>query len=175
MTAPTTHRATRWITAGVCALVLAGCGSDDGAPVEDQEATADATADGPDAPAEPTGEPETPAVPDAADEPDTPAELEPEPADEPETPAEPAAGTEVLLRDDDGFVFEPVELSVAAGDTVTWVHDGRISHTVTADDDSFESGTLAAGDTFEVTFDEPGSYPYACDFHSSMRGTVTVS
>lgn len=31
------------------------------------------------------------------------------------------------------------------------------------------------GDTFEYTFDEPGTYSFACKLHSSVRGTVSVS
>jgi plastocyanin len=47
-------------------------------------------------------------------------------------------------------------------------------HTVTADDDSFDSGTLSNGDTFEQTFDEAGEFAYHCEIHSSMTGTITV-
>jgi plastocyanin len=149
VTTPTSDRprATRWLVAGACVLILAGCGSDDGAP------------DGAQAPAtDPTGD-----QADATEEPD---------ATEAPAEADRDAGAEVLLLDDDGFVFDPAEITVAAGDTVTWVHDGRISHTVTGD--GLASGTLAAGDTFETTFEEPGSFAYVCDFHGSMRGTVTV-
>jgi plastocyanin len=161
MTIPTSDhpRAMRWFVAGVCALVLAGCASDDGAPDDAPVPAADGTADEPDVTDEP----------DATDEPVTTDEPE---AVEAQEPAEAGAGTEVLLLDEDGFVFEPAEIAVTTGETVTWVHDGRISHTVTGD--GFASGTLAAGDTFEVTFDEPGSFAYVCDFHGSMRGTVTV-
>ena len=42
---------------------------------------------------------------------------------------------------------------MAVGDTVTWASVDSPDHTVTADDDSFDSGTLSNGDTFEQTFD----------------------
>lgn len=167
-----THRRSRtavWFATGAAALLLAGCGDTDD-PAQDPVVTApetDAT-DGTDASA---GDE---AVDDATD--GTTDEGTDEATAEPE--AEPDAGPaaiEVELRDDDGFVFAPTDVSVEVGGTVSWVHEGRISHTVTASDGSFASGTIGAGDTFEVTFDEPGSYPYVCDFHGSMRGTVEVS
>jgi len=76
--------------------------------------------------------------------------------------------------------FEPAELSVAAGTTVVWSHEGNAPHTVTADDGAFDSGTLNSGDTFEFTFEEPGEYPYHCTFHGGaggegMAGTITVT
>ncbi|MBW3591173.1 MAG: cupredoxin domain-containing protein [Actinobacteria bacterium] len=71
---------------------------------------------------------------------------------------------------------------VSAGDTVIWVNEEESTpHTVTAgseDDPSgkFDSGNLDSGDTFEFTFEEPGTYEYYCDIHpGSMSGTVTVS
>lgn len=78
--------------------------------------------------------------------------------------------------------FTPDDIEVSAGDTVTWVNEEEsASHTVTAgseDDPSgkFDSGNLDPGDTFEFTFEEPGTYEYYCDVHpGSMSGTVTVS
>ena len=76
--------------------------------------------------------------------------------------------------------FQPAELTVPVGTTITWVHDGRLTHTVTADDASFNSGNLGNGDTFSFTFSEAGSYPYYCRFHGSaggvgMAGTITVT
>lgn len=78
--------------------------------------------------------------------------------------------------------FTPDDIEVSAGDTVTWVNEEEsASHTVTAgseDDPSgeFDSGNLDPGDTFEFTFEEPGTYGYYCDVHpGSMSGTVTVS
>lgn len=70
--------------------------------------------------------------------------------------------------------FVPSTLTVAVGDTVTWASVDSPDHTVTADDDSFDSGTLSNGDTFEQTFDEAGEYAYHCEIHSSMTGTITV-
>jgi plastocyanin len=73
-----------------------------------------------------------------------------------------------------GFAFGPASISVAAGSTVTWTNQDGTAHTVTADDGSFDSGSLAPGATFSQTFDTPGTYTYHCAIHSSMTGTVTV-
>jgi plastocyanin len=81
-----------------------------------------------------------------------------------------AAGAEVAA---DGFAFVPPELTVAAGTTVTWTNADAALHTVVG---SGLSGELAAsGGTFEHTFDEAGSFPYACTIHPSMTGTITVT
>ncbi len=45
---------------------------------------------------------------------------------------------------------------------------------MTADDDSFDSGTLSDGDSFDFTFEESGDIAYHCEIHPSMTGTITV-
>ena len=64
---------------------------------------------------------------------------------------------------------------VAAGTTLTIANNDGVSHTFTADDGSFDSGTIAAGATAEVTLDEPGEFAYFCNFHPQMEGTITVT
>jgi plastocyanin len=68
---------------------------------------------------------------------------------------------------------EPI--TVSAGTTVTVRNDDGVGHTWTADDGSFDSGTLGPGDTFEQTFDEPGTFAFHCNIHPSMTGTLTVT
>jgi plastocyanin len=82
-----------------------------------------------------------------------------------------AGGTEVTIAD---FAFDPGDLTVSVGDTVTWTNDDDTDHTVTADDDSFDSDDVAGGETFEQTFDEAGDFSYHCSIHSQMTGTITV-
>jgi plastocyanin len=73
-----------------------------------------------------------------------------------------------------GTQYVPSTLTVAVGDTVTWASIDTPDHTVTADDGSFDSGTLSNGDTFEHTFDAAGDYAFHCEIHASMTGTITV-
>ncbi|GAA2926105.1 hypothetical protein GCM10020221_22570 [Streptomyces thioluteus] len=78
----------------------------------------------------------------------------------------------VSIRD---FAFIPDSLTVNAGDTVTWTNEDGTDHTVTADDGSFNSGRFGQGRTFSHTFTLSGPFPYHCDIHREMRGTVTVT
>lgn len=71
--------------------------------------------------------------------------------------------------------FSPSSLSVKAGDSVTWTFKDSFTHTVTADDKSFDSGGKTDGDTFEHTFPTAGTFTYKCTIHTTMTGTVTVS
>lgn len=72
------------------------------------------------------------------------------------------------------FGYDPSERRIRAGDTVVWTHEGDVSHTVTFSGGGPDSGTLRAGDGYELTFDEPGTYRYFCRFHGQMQGTITV-
>jgi hypothetical protein len=47
-------------------------------------------------------------------------------------------------------------------------------HTVTARDNSFDSGNLSPGDTFRYTFEQLGELEYYCKIHPSMVGKITV-
>ena len=73
-----------------------------------------------------------------------------------------------------GYVYVPDELTIAVGDTVAWTSISLVSHTVDADDHSFESELMAYGDTFEHTFLTAGVYAYHCDLHLLQTGTITV-
>lgn len=73
------------------------------------------------------------------------------------------------------FSFEPDEVTAGVGDLVEWTNEGEVKHTVTADDDLFDSGELEPEESFAFTFDDPGTYEYRCSLHpDEMRGTVTV-
>jgi plastocyanin len=84
-------------------------------------------------------------------------------------------GGEAVTATIEGFAFDPGNLEVAAGTTVTWTNNDSAAHTVTADDGSFQSGRLEQGDTFSYTFETAGTFSYHCEYHSGMTATVTVS
>lgn len=76
--------------------------------------------------------------------------------------------------------FEAQEISIKVGTTIVWTHEGNFPHTVTADDGSFDSGNLESGNTFSITYDEVGTFPYYCSYHggpagSGMSGIVIVT
>ncbi len=87
------------------------------------------------------------------------------------------AASEVMLM---GFAFEPGEITVSAGDTVTFTNHDTAPHTVTegtngnaADDARFDE-EVAGGESVEVTFDEAGDYDVTCLFHADMNMVVHV-
>ncbi|HEY3637527.1 MAG TPA: cupredoxin family copper-binding protein [Rhizomicrobium sp.] len=72
------------------------------------------------------------------------------------------------------FSYSPMELSVAAGSTVTWKNLDGEPHTVVSLDGQFRSQALDENDTFSFKFDKPGTYKYICSIHPQMKGTITV-
>jgi plastocyanin len=93
----------------------------------------------------------------------------------PETPTDasdaPAGPTTVRIVN---LAFNPAEVTIATGTAVSWVNDDSVPHTVTSTDGVFDSGIFDPGASFTWTFDRPGSYPYACQIHPQMQGTVVV-
>jgi plastocyanin len=88
----------------------------------------------------------------------------------PETSKPAAEETAVKMVDN---AFEPKDLTVKVGDTVTWTNDGQLPHTATAE--GFDSGSIAPGDTYEWTAEKAGTVSYVCTFHPGMEGTITVN
>lgn len=74
-----------------------------------------------------------------------------------------------------GMAF-PANTTVKKGTVVKWYNGDSMAHTVTSDDGtSFDSGNLAAGATFSYTANTVGSFKYHCNYHSGMKGTLTVT
>jgi plastocyanin len=75
--------------------------------------------------------------------------------------------------------FTPNVLTIPAGTTLTWINGDPFQHTVTADDGTFDSGLVDAGQAFSLLFPDPGVYAYYCIPHGApggagMAGTVIV-
>ena len=89
-----------------------------------------------------------------------------------------AQGQEVTVRMEDNF-FDPANITVEPGTTVTWVQSGNNPHTTTSYDGLWDSGMIegGSGGTFSFTFEEPGTFDYFCIPHESlgMIGSVTVT
>jgi len=77
----------------------------------------------------------------------------------------------------DNMQFDPEELTISVGDTVTWTNNDGMSHTATSTSgpEAFDSGNIGSGDTWSFTFTEAGTYEYKCDYHSSMTATIIVN
>jgi plastocyanin len=89
-----------------------------------------------------------------------------------------SGGTKVSMKN---VQFSPKDLTVKAGDTVTFTNNDSLPHDVHktsgpgADFASGPTGGMQQGDTFEVTLDKPGKYEYVCELHQpGMAGTITV-
>jgi plastocyanin len=74
-----------------------------------------------------------------------------------------------------GFAFSPSDLTVKVGDSVTWTNNDNTAHTATADDGSFDCGTIGAGQSFTFTFATAGTFAYHCKIHPSMVAKITAS
>jgi len=84
------------------------------------------------------------------------------------------------IPEDGQIYYDPEIINVAIGTTVAWDNVDNTVHTVTsgqapADADGvFDSEMMSAGDVFEFTFTDAGTYDYYCAFHAWMVGTVNV-
>ena len=89
-----------------------------------------------------------------------------------------AQDQEVTVRMEDNF-FDPANITVEPGTTVTWVQSGNNPHTTTSYDGLWDSGMIegGSGGTFSFTFEEPGTFDYFCIPHEQlgMIGSVTVT
>ena len=70
------------------------------------------------------------------------------------------------------FAFNPEELTISIGTTLTWTNLDSAPHTIAFE--SFESETLNTNDQYSYTFTEAGTYNYYCSLHPSMQGTIIV-
>jgi len=73
----------------------------------------------------------------------------------------------------DNFTFQPAELTVKVGTTVTWKNHDDIPHAVVSAG-KFRSKTLDTDDSFSFTFTAAGEYKYFCSLHPHMTGTIKV-
>lgn len=75
------------------------------------------------------------------------------------------------------FAFTPATIKIKAGTTVTWTNKDSVQHNVVADKESSDapkSELLAKDESYEFTFNKPGTYSYHCSPHPNMKGTVIV-
>ncbi|BAQ66877.1 plastocyanin [Geminocystis sp. NIES-3709] len=91
---------------------------------------------------------------------------------------------EVKMGADSGMLaFQPAKVTIKTGDTVKWVNNKLAPHNVVfdssvknADKLSHKGLAFSPGESFDVTFTEPGEYSYYCEPHrgAGMAGTITV-
>jgi plastocyanin len=72
------------------------------------------------------------------------------------------------------FTYEPDPVVVQVDGKVIWQNQDTAPHTATADDGSFDTGTIENGKIGSATFKEAGTFTYFCEIHPTMHGTVEV-
>ncbi len=93
----------------------------------------------------------------------------------PQTPANqgtPVTGITHLTMQN--YAFQPTNMQVKVGTTVTWSNQDNIQHSVTFKNGMKDSGLLSQGQSFSYTFNTAGTYQYYCTVHPYMVATVTV-
>ena len=74
------------------------------------------------------------------------------------------------------FTFSPMPLAVKAGQTITVTNDDTTTHTVRADDTSFDTGNINGGTSGSfVAPAKAGTYAFHCNIHDFMTGTIQVA
>ncbi len=79
------------------------------------------------------------------------------------------------------FAFSPASITVPRGSTVMWTNQDSVQHQIINDATTtsgqgqiFESNPIGQGQSYSFTFNTAGTYPYHCNIHPSMKGTVIV-
>ncbi len=101
-----------------------------------------------------------------------PTATAPEPSDTTPAPSGNAARSEKVEIVE--FTYDPDPVTIEAGGKVTWINRDTAPHTATADDGSFDTGTIENGKLKSESFKQPGTYAYFCEIHPTMKGTVEV-
>jgi len=100
------------------------------------------------------------------------------PASNPETgqpsTTPPETGTSTKNVEIKSFAFNPSEITISVGDTITWTNMDSMTHTITSDSGNELSGSTNSGGTYSHKFDTAGTFSYHCSIHTSMKGKVIV-
>ena len=92
-----------------------------------------------------------------------------------------AYAAEIQMGSGGMLVFEPCELNISVGESVTFVNNELPPHNVMFDEPYQEMShndlAFTSGETFDVTFDKAGDYYFQCDPHAGagMKGVIHVS
>ena len=85
---------------------------------------------------------------------------------------------EVFMR---AIAFDPAEITIGVGESVTWTNRDLLPHTATSGNPSdadlgsiFRSELLFQGGTFTQTFNEAGEFNYFCEVHPVMMRDAKV-
>lgn len=90
------------------------------------------------------------------------------------------SGTYHITMEQPAPYYSPMVATVPAGYRIQWINKTATAHTVMHNDCltenvcTFDSGAVAPGKSFTLSFLQPGTYPYYCRLHPIMRGVVRI-
>jgi plastocyanin len=84
------------------------------------------------------------------------------------------ANAEIVTVGAEDNSFSPKSITINVGDSVNWINSDGARHTTTQDANLWNSDLISGG-SFTFMFNNPGTYPYHCQFHPGMTGSVRVS
>jgi plastocyanin len=74
----------------------------------------------------------------------------------------------------EGMQFKPAALNVRRGDRITWMNKDLFPHSATGPKGTFDSASIPAGGSWTFVAGEAGTFTYTCQFHPTMKATLTV-
>ena len=89
----------------------------------------------------------------------------------PSATAPDAKSNQIVIQN---FAFSPARLTVANGTRITVTNGDSATHTLTAKDGSFDTKRLKGGQSATITPTTAGTFPYYCQIHNYMTGTLVV-
>ena len=84
------------------------------------------------------------------------------------------AGAGAAVIHIDNFTFNPAEITIKPGTTVTWENGDDIPHSLVEEKTAFRSAPLDTGEKFSKTFTDAGEVNYFCGLHPHMKGKIIV-
>ena len=92
----------------------------------------------------------------------------------------PAWAVDITMGSGGNLVFEPNDVTISAGDTVTFINGDLPPHNMVVEgfpELSHPDLSFVGGESFKVTFTRPGDYEFQCEPHAGagMKGVIHVS
>lgn len=78
---------------------------------------------------------------------------------------------EIVIGD---MAFATSEITIKMGEAIKWVNKDIVPHTVTAEDNSFDSKNIAPGKSWVYVPKKVGKFPYKCAYHPTMTASFAV-
>ena len=74
-----------------------------------------------------------------------------------------------------GNAWDPPTITAKVGDVLQWANGDGVPHGVELDGGPRCTSSIQPGGTASTSFTQPGTYPFHCFVHPSMKGTITIT